>query len=135
MNKVLNKKSKKGFTLIELIVVLAILVVLAAIALPTFNGLIEDSKEKVANANARTVYTAARAYQAVNPGEITGTAFTDGQKGSVVAYLGAGFGDGDDTTTSDNNASVQITKITVASGEITKVEVSSDGETGIYEVK
>lgn len=65
-NKV--RKNKKGFTLIELIVVIAILAVLAAIALPTFNGLITDSQEKVGNANARTAYTAAKAYEALNPG-------------------------------------------------------------------
>ena len=60
-------KSKKGFTLIELIVVIAILAVLAMLALPTFNGLIDDSKVQVANANARTAYTAVKAYQALNP--------------------------------------------------------------------
>lgn len=61
LKKLLGLKNKKGFTLIELIVVIAILAILAAILVPSMLNVLSDSKQKVADANARAVYSAAQA--------------------------------------------------------------------------
>lgn len=61
MQKLMNRKNKKGFTLIELIIVIAIIAILAAILVPSMLGYINDANQATANANARTVYSAASA--------------------------------------------------------------------------
>lgn len=56
------KKRLKGFTLIELIVVIVIVGVLAAILVPSMIGFIGDSKLSTANTNAKLVYSTAMTY-------------------------------------------------------------------------
>ncbi len=51
-------KDNRGFTLIELIVVIAILAVLAAVLVPTVTGQLNTAKSNALKANAHTVYTA-----------------------------------------------------------------------------
>ena len=56
-----KKKNKKAFTLIELIVVIAIIGVLVAILVPTLSGFVGNASTNTALANARTVYSVAQA--------------------------------------------------------------------------
>lgn len=54
-NKKINSKKKKGFTLIELIIVIAILGILTSITIPKLSGIKEDAKEKADLANAKII--------------------------------------------------------------------------------
>ena len=48
--------NKKGFTLMEMLIVVAIIAVLVAIAIPTFNGALTKAKEATDVANIRAAY-------------------------------------------------------------------------------
>lgn len=50
-----NKRNKKGFTLVELIVVLIIIAILAVLLIPTLTGYIDKAKEKDVIAKTRKV--------------------------------------------------------------------------------
>lgn len=62
MSKLLQKlRNKKGFTLIELIVVIAILGILAAILIPQFTGFQQKAKSSQVTVEAKQIATAADA--------------------------------------------------------------------------
>ena len=50
------KKNNKGFTLAELLIVVAIIAVLVAIAIPVFTNQLEKSREATDEANTRSLY-------------------------------------------------------------------------------
>lgn len=61
LGNIRKKANDKGFTLVELIVVLVILAILAAILVPALLGYIDRAKGQQIVLNARSVYTAAQA--------------------------------------------------------------------------
>ncbi len=65
----MKKLNKKGFTLAELLIVVAIIAVLVAISIPVFSAQLEKSREAVDLANIRAAYA-----------EVMTSAVTDSQK-------------------------------------------------------
>ena len=56
IKETMKRTNEKGFTLMELLIVLAIIAILIAIAIPTFSGQIEKSREATDLANVRSAY-------------------------------------------------------------------------------
>lgn len=57
-----NKVVKRGFTLVELIAVMAIVAILSAVSIPKIEGYIEEAKKTKALVGAREVVMAAQTY-------------------------------------------------------------------------
>ena len=75
-------KSKKGFTLTELMIVVVILGILVLIAVPIYNNVTDKAETNACLANIRTIESAIIQYSAVNDGtdvdDIIDTLVTDG---------------------------------------------------------
>jgi prepilin-type N-terminal cleavage/methylation domain-containing protein len=82
MKKLLNKK---GFTLIELIVVIAIIAILAAILIPALLDYINAAQVSKNTSNARSLFTAAMLEGATTPGGvITGVTIPTGSNCAIT---------------------------------------------------
>jgi len=62
LKRIREMKDQDGFTLIELMVVVLIIAILIAIAIPTFLGLRERAQNRAATSDLRNALTAAKAY-------------------------------------------------------------------------
>ena len=59
------KRNRKGFTLVELVIVIAVIAILAAVLLPTFSNVIENAKQSSATQNATNAFKAYYATDAI----------------------------------------------------------------------
>ena len=99
----MKKLNKKGFTLAELLIVIAIIAILIAIAIPVFAGQLDNAKLQTDHANIRSCYAqvqVAKLQGCVFVGDSTTPETADG-----VYYFNAN-GQLNDLTTAKTNAYV-----------------------------
>jgi prepilin-type N-terminal cleavage/methylation domain-containing protein len=78
-----NQNQDKGFTLVELLIVIVILGILATVTVFAVRGITDRGQENACAVEAKTVLTAAEAFYSDNQVEATsvGVLFTDGYLG------------------------------------------------------
>ena len=104
-------KNKKGFTLIEMLIVVAIIVILVAISIPTFSANLDNAKKATDDANLRAAKSAAITTYATN-GSLSGDWY-DIEEGKFVASVSA-YGE-----SSANNGKAIKATIDATTGEVT----------------
>ncbi len=53
----MKRNNKKGFTIVELVIVIAVIAILSAVLIPTFGGIVEKANASAAQQEARNAYT------------------------------------------------------------------------------
>ena len=81
----MKKMNKKGFTIVELVIVIAVIAILSAVLIPTFSGVIDEANNTAAVANAKAVYSQYQSAAILESGEAEVNAvFQDAEKRFVV---------------------------------------------------
>ena len=66
-----NHKSRKGFTIVELVIVIAVIAILAGVLIPTFSNVITKANDSAALQRVTNAYKEAYAIALSNDGQIT----------------------------------------------------------------
>lgn len=92
----MKKMNKKGFTIVELVIVIAVIAILAAVLIPTFSGVVAKAQESAALQELAAAYKEAfalaiadgeiAANEAVTVNDFTFTFGADGDTCTASAY-------------------------------------------------
>ena len=69
----MKRNNKKGFTIVELVIVIAVIAILAGVLIPTFSGIVKKAQLNAALQEAKTImtnYTASIDYTKEQPKEL-----------------------------------------------------------------
>lgn len=113
-----GREKEKGFTLVELIVVMAILGILAALAVPRFGDVLSDTRKKANEANIAMIQKAAELYITMEEIEVF-----EGKKITINELVNHGY------LTTDNESDFKG-----PNGETYTIEVIKKGSQLVVEV-
>ena len=110
----MKRNNKKGFTIVELVIVIAVIAILAGVLIPTFGGIIEKANESAAIQRASAAYKEAVAL-ALADGNITANE-TQSSDNFTFKFATAGS---TNATTDNVPDDFKYVSVTVTSGKAT----------------
>ena len=124
----MKNTKKKGFTIVELVIVIAVIGILSAILIPTFSGLVKDANDVALQQNLRNAYVQYAADTADEDGllaqEDAYVVVVDGTTATLYTYADGVYGTPETGTVS---TVADVTTVTVSSGAYTSL-----GEFNVY---
>ena len=114
----MKRNNKKGFTLAELLIVVAIIAVLVAIAIPVFGAQLEKAKEATDLANIRALYAEQVTAYLDTQAAVTGKSYTLTSDTSSVKTTNAGTTKIGDKTASELLGMSSVTIAVAADGTV-----------------
>ncbi|WP_085832020.1 type II secretion system protein [Clostridium merdae] len=107
-----KRKSKKGFTLMEMLIVVAIIAILVAISIPVFNAQLETARENTDTANVRAAKAIAVTEYLTDATTYT-DAYYDAENGKIVTTKPSkGYGQGT-SAGKEGNHKDQVIKLSI----------------------
>ena len=116
------RKNEKGFTLAELLIVVAIIGVLVAISIPIFTSQLEKAKEATDMANVRSAYA-----------EVVASYLSDNKNKSINVKITSNTSDWKSDSTAELNGISYKDMINSAKNGTIKVAVDTNGKVTIGE--
>ena len=107
-------KNSKGFTLMEMLIVVAIIAVLVAIAIPTFTNQLEKAREATDLANLRSAYA-----------QVMAAALTNADKDDTIGLKRDG-GDGEAVWSINVNATQTVAKWQTKDVKVADIAMTDD---------
>ena len=74
----MRKSNKQGFTIVELVIVIAVIAILSAVLIPTFGGIIEKANASKAQQEVKNAYTATLANDLSTPATTDDVVYNQG---------------------------------------------------------
>lgn len=123
IEKIRAMKNKKGFTLVELIVVLVILAILAALLIPALTGYIDKANKEKVTAECRMVVMAAQTEASEQYGKLDSTVKETDKAKTIAAAMNTNVADIKKLSETNGSFAIKVD----GAGKVRSVEYYNNG--------